>query len=453
MSRATGEKQNGTGNKNRWASKLGFILATTGAAIGLGNLWKFPYLMGKNGGFSFLAAYLFFICVLGLPVMITEMSLGRKTRHDPVQAYGDVHPHAKVVGVFGVLAAFIILSYYSVIGGWILKYFFSYATTLQAPADFEAFIGNAGEPVFWHFLFMLMTALICFFGVRGIEKASKFMMPALFVILLIIVVRSVTLPGASKGLEFMFSVRDSKFSIGSVNAALGQVFYSLSLCMGITITYGSYLSKKESIPKSCISVALLDTCMAVLAGVAIFPAVFSFQLEPGQGPSLIFGTLPKVFGAIKGGSIFALLFFLLVFFAAVTSAVALLEVTVSFLIDKWKWKRGWAVLIVAVLLFLLGIPSSLSYGVLSDFKILNYNFFDFVGMLTDNILLPVGGILMCYYIGWKWKPQYLVDEIEQEGVRFRLKKLWIFCIRFITPILVLIVTISGFVSIANVVMK
>ncbi|MEG2871370.1 MAG: sodium-dependent transporter [Clostridium sp.] len=437
----------------QWASKMGFIMATAGAAIGLGNLWKFPYLMGKNGGFSFLIAYLLFVCILGVPVMITEMSLGRRTRHDPVQAYADIHPHAKVVGIFGVLAAFMILSYYSVIGGWILKYIVSYATTFHAPTDFTAFISGSTEPIFWHLLFMLGTVFVCYCGISGIEKVSKFMMPLLLVLLLVIIGRSVTLPNASIGLKFIFSPQGSTFSMSSISAALGQVFYSLSLCMGITITYGSYLNEKESITKSCMSVAILDTVIAVLAGIAIFPAVFSFGMEPGQGPGLIFGTLPKVFSEIAGGSVFALLFFALVFFAAITSAIALLEVVVSFAIDTLKWPRKRATLIIGTLIFLLGIPSALSFGVLGDITILNYSVFDFIGMITDRILLPMGGITMCYYVGWKWHPEYLVEEIERDGKAFKMKKLWILCIRFLTPVLVGIVTLTGFYDIYSVVFK
>lgn len=436
---------------HQWTSKLGFILATAGAAIGLGNLWKFPYLMGRNGGFYFLIAYLFFICILGVPVMITEMSLGRKTGHNPVHAYNDISPRARIAGVFGVLAAFLILSYYSVIGGWILKYFFSYLTTFSAPADFAAFVGKPLEPVLWHFLFLFLTAAVCIRGVKGIEKVSKFMMPGLFVLLLVIIGRSVTLPGASEGLKFIFTPSRSGFQLSSINAALGQVFYSLSLCMGITITYGSYLNKKENIPKSCINVAFLDTLVAVLAGVAIFPAVFSFGLEPAAGPSLIFETLPKVFGALSGGPLFALLFFLLIFFAAVTSAIALLEVTVSYVLEKWKVSRKKGVILSALLIFLIGIPSSLSFGVLSGTKVFNYNIFDLVGMITDNILLPFGGILMCIFIGWVWKPQYLVEEIEAEGQRFSWKKLWILTVRFTTPVLIVIVTVTGLISVYHVI--
>ena len=423
--------------KNQWASRLGFIMATAGAAIGLGNLWKFPYLMGRNGGFPFLIAYLFFIVILGLPVMMTEMSLGRKTRHDPVQSYAYIDPHAKIVGIFG---------------GWIIKYIISYGTTLAAPADFTMFI-SSNEPVIWHFVFMAITTAICFFGISGIEKASKFMMPLLFVLLIVIIVRSVTLPGASEGLRFIFSPEGSGSSLGSVSAALGQVFYSLSLCMGITITYGSYLSEKENIPKSCLSVAGLDTAIAILAGIAIFPAVFSFQLEPKQGPGLIFGTLPMVFSEIKGGPIFAFLFFALVFFAAVTSAIALLEVPVSFAIDTLRWSRRKATVIIGSAIFLVGIPSALSFGVLGDITILKYSVFDFFGIITDNILLPMGGLTMCYYVGWKWHPEYLISEIERDGVPFKLKKLWIIAIRYITPILVGIVTLTGFWQIYLVIFK
>lgn len=436
--------------KNQWASKLGFIMATAGAAVGLGNLWKFPYLMGRNGGFPFLIAYLFFIVVLGIPVMMTEMSLGRKTRHDPVLAYGDIHPHARIVGVFGVLAAFIILSYYSVIGGWIIKYIFSYALTFEAPADYVAFI-SSNETVLWHFVFMAVTIAVCYYGVGGIEKVSKLMMPLLFILMLVIIVRSVTLPGAMEGLSFMFTPDLTNFSFSSISAALGQVFYSLSLCMGITITYGSYLSEKENIPRSCMSVAGLDTAIAILAGIAIFPAVFSFGLEPAQGPGLIFGTLPKVFAEITAGPLFAVLFFVLVFFAAVTSAIALLEVVVSFAIDSLGWERRHATLLIGALIFLAGIPSALSFGALGDVTILNYSVFDFVGMITDNILLPLGGITMCYYIGWKWGPEYLVEEIERDGKAFRAKRLWIFCIRYLTPIMVGIVTLTGFYNIYQVV--
>ena len=431
--------------QKQWASRLGFLLAAAGSAIGLGNLWKFPYLMGRNGGFTFLIAYLIFVLILCIPVMMLEMSLGRYTGRDPIQSYKIVHPKAKIVGILGVLAPFIILSYYSVIGGWILKYIVSYATTFNAPADFNAFIAEP-ETVILHLVFMVITIAICFKGVSGIEKASKFMMPALFILLIIIMIRSVTLEGSSVGLRFIFEPK-AGFTLSSINAALGQVFYSLSLCMGITITYGSYLSKKENIQKSCMIVAGMDTALAIGAGVAIFPAVFVFGLEPGQGPGLIFGTLPKVFESMIGGPIFAIAFFILVFFAALTSAIALLEVVAASAIDTLGWTRKKSVLVLGICIFILGIPSALSFGVLGDVTILNYSVFDFIGMITDNILLPVGGILMCYFVAWKFDIMKLADEIEQGSKGFKIKKLWVNCIKYVTPILLIIVTLSGFVSI------
>lgn len=438
--------------RNQWASSLGFLLATAGAAIGLGNLWKFPYLMGRNGGFTFLVIYLLFVVILGLPVMIAEMAVGRSTQKSPVAAYHKLGgKKAAVIGVLGVLAAFLILSYYSVIGGWIIKYIISYVTTLKAPADFSAYTAQTWEPILWHLVFMLITVVICYVGTKGIEKVSKVMMPGLFILLIILIVRSVTLPGAGKGLAFIFKPSGEGFSFSSINAALGQVFYSLSLAMGITLTYGSYLHKKENIPANCAKIAGMDTFAAVLAGVAIFPAVFSLGLEPAQGPVLIFDTLPQVFGKIPAGAIFAILFFALMLFAAVTSSIALLECVTSFAMDNFHWSRRKATVILGVLIALLGIPSSLSFGIISDVSILGYNFFDFICMITDNILLPLGGLLMCIFIGWVWGPKILVDEIESEGVKFRLKKAWIWCIRLVTPILIAVVMIGGFVSIYQVV--
>lgn len=433
--------------EKQWASRLGFLLAAAGSAIGLGNLWKFPYLMGQNGGFSFLIVYLLFVIILGVPVMMLEMGLGRFTGRDPVQSYKIIHPKAKIVGVLGVIGPFIILSYYSVIGGWIIKYIISYATTFAAPADFGGFIAS-NQTVIWHFIFMALTIAVCYKGVSGIEKASKVMMPALFILLIGIVIRSVTLDGASVGLEFIFKPTKN-FSFTSVNAALGQVFYSLSLCMGITITYGSYLSKKENIIKSCSIVAGMDTALALLAGMAIFPAVFVFGLEPGQGPGLIFGTLPNVFSSMPGGVIFAIAFFVLVFFAAVTSAIALLEVVVSFTIDSWGWERKKSVIIVGIVVALVGVPSALSFGMLKDVVILNYSVFDFIGMITDNIILPIGGLLMCFFIGWRFDINKIADEIAIGGSGFKSRKIWINCIKYVVPILLVIVTITGFIGVYN----
>lgn len=436
--------------KNKWASNLGFILATAGSAIGLGNLWKFPYLMGKNGGFQFLVAYLFFIIVLGLPIMLTELSIGRMTGKSPIKAYENLNKKAKIIGILGVTCAFIILSYYSVIGGWIMKYIISYAA--GSNVEFATFIAEPVQPVIFHLIFMLLAGIICYKGTKGIESASKLMMPGLFILLIIIVIRSLTLEGAGEGVRFIFSASSSKFKVSSISAALGQVFYSLSLCMGITITYGSYLDKKENIPKNAVMIGCLDTFVAILAGLAIFPAVFAFGLQPTQGPSLTFGTLPRVFDSIYGGRIFALAFFVLMFFAALTSGIALLESVIAAVLDSGKeHSRGKTTLIITTLVAVLGIPSALSFGVFSDITILNYSVFDFMGMLTDNIIMPIGGILMCLFVGWIYGPERIVEHIEASGIRFPLKKAWICCIKYVTPVLVVLITIMGFYDVYRIV--
>ena len=431
----------------QWASKFGFILATAGAAIGLGNLWKFPYLMGKNGGFSFLIVYLLFIVVLGIPVMITELSIGRLTQKNAVAAYEAINKKAKFIGVLGILAAFVILSYYSVIGGWILKYIVSYATTFRAPADFGAYIAKPIEPALWHIVFMACAMVICYRGTKGIEKASKVMMPTLFLLLVVIIIRSVTLPGAMEGLKFMFIPKDSHLTFSGATAAMGQVFYSLSLGMGITVTYGSYLKREEDIPKSCLHVAGLDTLAAVMAGVAIFPAVFALGLEPAQGPSLIFGTLPAVFDKMIAGPVFAILFFVLMFFAALTSAIALLECVVCYTVGSWHWSRKKSVFLIGTMIALLGIPSSLSFGIMGNLKILGYTFFDFMGVLTDNLLMPLSGLAMCIFVGWFWGPGQIIAHVESSGVKFRLKKAWIWSIRIVAPAMVIAVMMMGFINV------
>ena len=437
----------GTHSPSQWASKFGFILATAGAAIGLGNLWKFPYLMGKNGGFSFLMVYLLFIVILGLPVMITELSIGRMTQKNAADAYRSINKHTTFIGILGILSAFVILSYYSVIGGWILKYIASYVTTFRAPADFSAYIAKPLEPVVWHVVFMVCTMVICYRGTKGIEKASKVMMPALFVLLVVIIIRSLTLPGAVEGLKFIFTPKDSHLTLGGATAAMGQVFYSLSLGMGITVTYGSYLKKEEDIPRSCLHVAGLDTLAAVMAGLAIFPAVFALGMEPAQGPSLIFGTLPAVFGAMFGGSVFAILFFVLMFFAALTSAIALLECVVAYTEGSWKWSRKKSVFLVGLMIGLLGIPSSLSFGPMAEMKLLGYTFFDLMGVLTDNLLMPLSGLAMCIFVGWFWGPRHIIDHIESSGVSFRLQKAWLWCVRIVAPVMVVAVMIMGILNV------
>ena len=353
------------------------------------------------------------------------------------------------------MAPFLIMTYYGVVGGWALNYAFSYLASATSIDFVELVIaGSFGfgvwHPILWTLLFMSIVWVVCIFGARGIEKASKAMMPALFVLLIVVIIRSVTLPGAGAGIRFMFAETGS-FSMSAIPAALGQVFFSLSLAMGAMITYGSYLGKNENLPKNTSIVAGLDTGIAILAGFAIFPAVFAMGGEPGSGVGLTFITLPGIFDAMPFGAIIAAAFFMLVFFAALTSGISLVEACTSFTIDTWKWKRKFSVTLICIVFCLLSIPNSMSLtaeGTIfsgENFLGTGMPIFDAVDFLANNILLPLGGLLMCIIIGWRWKPQNAIAEIESTpGYTFKLKVVWSWVIRILAPILILLVLISQF---------
>lgn len=445
---------NGTKDRGQWGSAMGFILAAAGSAIGLGNIWKFPYLMGRNGGVWFLLAYLAFVVLMGMPVMLGEMALGRASHKDPVGAFAAQDRRAAPIGVLGVLAAFAILSYYSVIGGWVLRYLVDYVFRGAAP-EFGTFTASTGSPILWHGVFLLCSVVICLGGVNaGIERASRWMMPALFVLLVAMVVRAVTLPGAGAGLRFMFDPRASEFTLKSIPAALGQVFFSLSLGMGAMITYGSYLGPHARMVRKAVIVPTLDTGCALLAGLAILPTVFAFGKSPAQGPGLVFVTLPDVFAAMPVfGRALAAVFFLVLAFAAVTSAVSLLECVVSFTIDEWRWSRPFSLAVVGAVVFLLGIPSSLANGLLKDWAPWFFggrNFLDAMCYLTDNILMPVGGLLMCLFVGWVQGPAKMGDEIANHGAwPFRQYVAWSFVMRYVAPVLLIVVLLVQFGVVAS----
>ncbi len=440
--------QNGNNNRASWGSSFGFLMAAAGSAVGLGNLWKFPYLAGENGGGIFVLTYLIILILIGFTMMLGEMVIGRKTQTDAFSAYDKLKKGWGWIGGVGILAAFLILAFYSVVGGWVLKYIV--AGILNAiPADtetyFGAFISAPVEPLIYHGIFMLATVLIVARGISaGIERASKFMMPALFVLLIISVVRSVTLPGAAEGLAYYLKPDFSAFSPQVVLAAIGQVFFSLSLGMGIIITYGSYLGKEEDLAKDAIIVPAIDTMVALLAGFAILPAVFAFGLSPTQGAGLLFVTLPQVFAAMPLGQIFGILFFLLVLFAALTSSISLLETSITYTVDRFGWQRKNSVVIVGLTLFVIGILASLSYGVLGDFKLpfLDLVFFDALDWITSYIMLPLGGLMMSIFIGWIWNIDEAVDEVKSSSP-FHLEALWRFLIRWFAPVAILIVLITG----------
>lgn len=434
--------------RNQFATKIGFLLATAGSAVGLGNLWKFPYMTGNNGGFLFILVSLFMVFIIGMPVMMSEMAIGRSTRKSPVGAYSAIDKRYKIFGIMPTFVAFLILSYYSVIGGWVIKYLVTYLTGGLAGADpetvFVSFIGNPVEPLIWHFIFMGVTIAICYLGInKGIENAGKILMPALFIIVIITVIRSVTMPGADAGLDFLLTPNFDKIASPDLYiGALSQSFYSLSLGMAIIITYGSYMDKKENIAKSSGIVCSIDLSVAVLASFAIMPAVFAAGYEPTSGPSLIFITLPHVFDAMPLGIVFAVLFFMLVLFAAVTSSISLLETVSAYFIDEKGWSRPKAVVTLGVIMALLGIPSSLSQGIWADYTIMGMGCLDFLSFLTDNIMLPICAFLMCIYIGKVWKTKNACDEIGLQG---GLRSAYSVVITYIAPIAIAAVFVYGLI--------
>ncbi len=389
-----------TSNRGQWASNIGFILAAAGSAVGLGNIWKFPYLAGANGGGAFVVIYLLMIVIIGSVIMLGEMAIGRNTHLSSVGAYKKLSEKWAFVGFIGVVVGFCILAFYSVIGGWVLNYIGKYLiggiSGAEAGNYFSGFIASTTQPIVWHLVFMVLCCVIVLKGIAGgIEKASKFMMPALFILLVVIAIRSVTLDGAMEGIKFFIKPDFSKVTIGTVMAALGQAFFSLSLGMGAIITYGSYLGNTENLEKNSVIIPAIDTVVALLAGFAVLPAVFAFGFEPGAGPSLMFITLPSVFDSMPFGQFFGILFFILILFAALTSAISLLEVVVAFVIDTFKIERKKATIIISIILFFIGIPCSLANGpVMKDVLIFGYNFFDFMSFLAENLLMPLGGLLM-----------------------------------------------------------
>ncbi len=441
---------NNTSNRGQWASNIGFILAAAGSAVGLGNIWKFPYLAGANGGGAFVVIYLAMIVIIGFVIMLGEMAIGRNTHLSSVGAYRKLSEKWAFVGFIGVVVGFCILAFYSVIGGWVLNYIGKYLiggiSGAEAGSYFSGFIASTTQPIVWHLVFMILCCVIVLKGIAGgIEKASKFMMPALFVLLVVIAIRSVTLDGAMEGIKFFLKPDFSKVTIGTVMAALGQAFFSLSLGMGAIITYGSYLGNTENLEKNAVIIPAIDTMVALLAGFAVLPAVFAFGFEPGAGPSLMFITLPSVFDSMPFGQFFGILFFILILFAALTSAISLLEVVVSFVIDTFKIERKKATIIISTILFFIGIPCSLANGpIMKDVLIFGYNFFDFMSFLAENLLMPLGGLLMCIFIGYVWGVDNISDEIScNSKYKFRSKPFFILMIKYIAPVLIFIIWLNA----------
>ena len=441
-------------NRGQFTSSLGFILASAGSAIGLGNLWKFPYIAANSGGGIFLVFYILFVLLLGVPIMMAEMSIGRRTQLNAIGAYRKLNKKWTFVGGLGVLCAFVILSYYSVVGGWVTKYIVAFASGGNFGSDpaayFNNFVASPVEPVVWHLVFMAFCAIVVVMGVvKGIEKMSKVLLPVLFVIVVVVAIRSVTLPGAGEGLKFLFvpdfSAISSFGDLGNAMVqAMGQVFFSLSLGMGITITYGSYLKKDTNIVKDTGIVVGLDSLAALLSGCAILPAVFALGFEPTAGVGLIFSILPAVFADMPFGAFFGFLFFILVFIAAATSAISLLEVVAAYFIDNFHWSRKKATIIMASLMAFIGIFASLSMGPLSNVLIGGMSIFEALEFLTDKLLMPISGMLMCVFVGHVWGTDALMQELViGSPSAIKLKKVLSVILKYIAPILILVILITG----------
>jgi len=445
----------------QWSSRWAFVLAATGSAVGLGNIWKFPYITGENGGGAFVLVYLACIAVIGIPVMMSEIMLGRRGRQSPINTMYDLavesghNPNWKWLGWLGVLAGFLILSYYSVIAGWALAYVFRtmVGTFTGATADgvkslfFEQFLAHPETLLFWHTVFMAMTMIVVARGVKsGLEQAVKFLMPTLFLILLVLLGYAMSMGDAfMKGLDFMFRADFSALSWASVLTAMGHAFFTLSLGMGAIMVYGSYLSKSASIARTTFMIAIADTAVALLAGMAIFPIIFANHMEPGAGPGLVFISLPLAFGHMPGGVLFGSLFFVLLSFAAWTSSISLLEPAVTWLVETLHVKRVTATLYAGILTWLLGIASVFSFNSWAfDFEFAGQlkenGIFDILDIATANFMLPLGGLFIAIFAAWFMSHDASRDEMDiGDGIRYNL---WRFLVKFITPVAILIVFLN-----------
>ena len=440
--------------RDSFTGRIGIIAAVAGSAVGLGNIWKFPYITGVYGGGAFVLVYLICIAIIGLPVMLSEFTIGRKAQRNAVGSFKKLAPGKPwfLTGVMGIAAAFMILAFYGVVAGWTLEYLGKAVINSFAgknPADLEGmfggFISQVIRPIFWQFVFMGLTCWIVLAGIKGgIEKASKILMPVLLLIIVILDIRAVTLPGAGEGLSFLFKPDFSKLSAEGVLSALGHAFFSLSLGMGTLITYSSYMGKNENLGSMAIQCTVADTGIALLAGVAIFPAVFAFGIEPGAGPGLVFITLPNVFQQMPGGYIFSLLFFLLLAVAALTSSISILEVVVAYFSEELKIARRNATIMATIAITIVGIPCSLSMGAMSKVQFLGKTFFDWLDYIAANILLPIGGLLIVAFVGWYLGYDKTKEEITNAGkLKAAYLPLFLFLAKFIAPLVIAIVFLHG----------
>ncbi len=439
--------------RSHWTNRWAFVMATAGSAVGLGNIWKFPYMTGTNGGSAFVLIYLLWVALIGLPLMMTEIMLGRRAQRNPVDGMAHLAAEAggarwwRGVGYMGIVAGILILSFYSVIAGWVLDYVLRAASgdfvnidAARAKEQFAAFVGNPMELLLWHTVFMVLTMAVVARGVTsGLERANKIMMPSLMVILLILLGYSLAVGDVARSIDFMFSPDFSKLTPAAILSAMGHSFFTLSLGMGAVMVYGSYLQRHASIARATFYVVLMDTAIALVAGITIFAIVFANQLEPAAGPGLLFQTLPIAFGHMPGGTLFATLFFVLVGFAAWTSSISLVEPAVSWLTETTRLTRVRAALLVGGLIWLIGIAVLLSFNAWSEVKLFGLTIFDQLDKLTTNILLPLGGLLMALFAVWVMRASHAQEELALNDRHYQR---WLLVTRFVAPAAIVLVFLN-----------
>ena len=444
------ERQSLHGN---WSSRLAFIMAVTGSAVGLGNIWKFPYMAGQNGGGAFVLVYLLFIFLIGMPVMMSEILIGRRGRRNPVATMALLgeeeggSKHWKWVGALGVITAMLILSYYSVIAGWTLTYIPKALSGQFAGADaasianlFDNFVSNPMAVIAAHTIFMFLNFFVIARGVKGLETAVKFLMPALLFLLFILFYYSLTSGSFAEGVSFMFTPNFAALDWDGVLTAMGLACFTLSIGMGAIMAYGAYLPQETSITSAAVSVVVADTGIAVLSGLVIFPLVFANGLNPGEGPDLVFKTLPLVFGQMQAGTFLATIFFVLLAFAALTSALGLMEPAVAWMVESTKYSRKKSSAIIAGLIWLFGLGTALSDNVLSEFKFFQGTIYENVDFITSNIMLPVSAVLITVFAAWVMSKNSTSEELDGHGLVY---KMWQLLARYFSPIAILIIFLQA----------
>ena len=440
-------------NRGGFKSRFGLIAAVGGSVVGLGNIWRFPYLAGENGGAAFILVYVLISLIISVPIMIAELSIGRAGGGNAVGSFSKIAPNTKwhLVGLIGVIASIIMLSFYSVIAGWSLEFikesvFNSFAgkDAVDVKIGLDEFINSGWRPIMWTAIFLLSTAAIVYLGIeKGIERYNKIMMPMIILILIGMIFNSFTMSGFKEGFSFLFKPDFSKITPSIVLQALGQSFFSLSLGMGAMITYGSYINKKVNLPKLAVIISTTDMLVAILAGLAIFPAVFSMGINPTSGPELVFITLPSVFNQIPGGYFISIIFFILLFFAAITSSVSMVEVVALYLNEEFKIKRKYGIMITVIVCLITGSLAALSQIEGSSLRLFGNNLFDFLDNLAAIYLLPIGGFFTVLFVGWFMKLSILKKEVTSDGVYKIISfPIILFLIKFVAPIVLLMLFLN-----------